>query len=70
MRDRKREIVRENAREPHSKEMVFGKTYIVAIKYPFPASDEHQHPRGSPLCKRAKVICKCAARLKGLSLTA
>lgn len=70
MRDRKREIVREDAKEPHNKERVSGKTYIMAIKYPFPASDEHQHPRGSPLCKRAKAICKCTAPLKCLSLAA
>jgi len=36
MRDRKREIVQENAKEPHNKERVSGKTYIIAISTPFP----------------------------------
>ena len=36
MRDRKREIVRENAKEPHNKERLSGKTYIMAISTSFP----------------------------------
>jgi hypothetical protein len=36
MRDRKREIVRENAKEPHNEERVSGKTYMMAISTPFP----------------------------------
>jgi hypothetical protein len=35
MRDKKREIVRENAKEPHNEERVSGKTYIMAISTPF-----------------------------------
>jgi hypothetical protein len=34
MRDRKREIVRENAKEPHNEERVSGKTYMMAIISP------------------------------------
>jgi hypothetical protein len=36
MRDRKREIVRENAKEPHNEERVSGKAYMIAISTPFP----------------------------------